>query len=163
MAPFGRKEWDFDLPKSPQVCEKQKSSELSSLKGTMTGHKPASKYLAPPLCVASELIVSLNRLDCLKLCLAWAGLLQVCPLRWKLRTSFYGWVGKWPTRQTSEKLFGAQAHSFQAELSASRNLRKILAGALTDLQISLLTRTWGQFRRRAEGHGFPQVTLPLLC
>ena len=46
-----------------------------------------------------------------------------------LSVASYGWVGRFPTRTTSEKLFGSLTVGFGTGKLASRNLRKLFDGA----------------------------------
>jgi len=154
-----------ESPEKTQVCGKTKKQQSQVVERHPSWAQSDIKVLGATT-VCRTRTYSQSEQDRLSQAMARARLLQVCPLSWKLRIrafaalviskASYGWVGKWPTKQTSEKLFSALLHGFHAGFSAARNLRKLFFGALTDLQITLLTRTWGRCRRQVERNGLPQ-------
>ena len=87
-----------------------------------------------------------------------AGLLKVVPLSWPLMIrafqtfviskASFGWVGKWPTQATTNKLFGRLTAALASSRGAALQLRKLFYGAITCLDVVVLTRTWSRVARR---------------
>ena len=80
----------------------------------------------------------------------------------------YGWVGRFPTQTTSEKLFNSLTVGFRSGKVASRVLRRLFYGATAHLGMAVLSRTWNRLHkdlsngREREWHKRPFSTLGFL-
>ena len=61
--------------------------------------------------------------------------------------AFFGWVGRFPTLGSSEKLFSSLSRAFRAGRFAARELRKVLYGGAVLLNTIVLTQAWKRFKK----------------
>ena len=86
-----------------------------------------------------------------------AQLLMAVPLPWDLKIkafqafvmskAAFGWIGRWPTKRTSESLFGMLTKALGTGKGAARALRKMRYGSVSYLHLVILTRTWAPLYR----------------
>ena len=108
---------------------KNQNSKLRTLKGTLAGHIPTSK--------------------CLNQCFCWAFLLFPKPVAGGLQTGPLGRLQKNDLAPLFTQLSGG-AHCIP------QSGKHLFPGAHWSPNLTLLTRTWGWFRRQVERNGFPQ-------